>query len=99
MNMTVAEFEETRLGDFFLKLRYFMQAKEETIILTSNLVRMQTIELLNVQVESKYRIKDPLDLWRFPWEEENGDKIEIPDLEDENVKQDLKDLYSVWQKD
>ena len=99
MNMKVVEFEEMRLGDFFLKLHYFMKAKEERMIFTSNLARLQTMELLNVQIEPKYRIKTPLDLWRFPWESEVESGIEVPDLENESVKQDLKDLYNLWQKD
>ena len=48
MGMTVVEFEEMRVGDFFLKLRYFMVAKEEKLILDSNLIRLQTVELLNI---------------------------------------------------
>ena len=66
MGMTVAEFEEMRVGDFFLKLRYFMAAKEEKIILDSNLIRLQTVELLNIQVDSRSRIKDPRDCGDFP---------------------------------
>ncbi len=76
-----------------------MKAKEEKMILNSNLVRLQTMELLNVQIDPKYRIKNPLDLWRFPWEAIEESEIEIPDLENERVKRDLKDLYNVWQKD
>jgi|GEM_PF-5726314 hypothetical protein len=99
MGMTVAEFEEMRVGDFFLKLRYFMAAKEEKIILDSNLIRLQTVELLNIQVDSRSRIKDPRDLWRFPWEDEDENEGMLPDLESTDVRQNLKNLYKVWERD
>ena len=99
MGMTVAEFEEVRVGDFFLKLRYFMVAKEEKLILDSNLIRLQTVELLNIQMDSISRIKDQRDLWSFHWEDEVENEGMIPDLESTDVRQNLKNLYKVWERD
>ena len=33
-----------------------------------NLVRLQTVELLNIQIDRKSRIKSPDKLWQFPWD-------------------------------
>lgn len=98
MNMKVVEFEEMRLGDFFLKLRYFLKKREDEMLFIANLIRMQTLELLNVQIEPKHRIQSVQDLWCFPWENEDK-KVEHVDLNSETVKQELKNLYNVWGKD
>lgn len=96
--MKVVEFEEMRLGDFFLKLRYFLKKREDEMLFIANLIRMQTLELLNVQIEPKHRIQSVRDLWCFPWENED-EKVEHVDLNSEAVKQELKNLYNVWGKD
>ena len=98
MNMKVVEFEEMRLGDFFLKLHYFTKQREDEIFFTSNLVRMQTIELLNIQIDPKHRIKDVQELWRFPWEREETSS-DVIDLNSDSVKHELKNLYEIWRKD
>ena len=45
-------------------------------------MRLQTYLLLNVQLDSKSRIKDVKDLFKFKWEESNTTKkpkITVPD--------------------
>lgn len=69
MDMTVMEFWEMRLKYFFLKLHYHDRRKREDMIATANLVRMQTMSLVNIQLAVKDRFREPKKFWLFPWEE------------------------------
>lgn len=40
------------------------------MIATANLVRMQTMSLVNIQLAVKDRFRSPKKFWLFPWEEE-----------------------------
>ena len=66
--MTVMEFEEMLLHDFFLKLYYYNLKEEHSYRTTAELVRLQTLTLVNIQLLKKDKIKDPRLLWVFPWE-------------------------------
>lgn len=74
LDMGVEEFWEMRLKDFFLKLHFFNIRKRQKIETYSDLVRMQTVALINIQLEKKSRITDPKKFWLFPWEVEENDK-------------------------
>ncbi len=39
------------------------------MIATANLVRMQTMSLVNIQLAVKDRFREPKKFWLFPWEE------------------------------
>ena len=54
--MTVMEFEEMLLHDFFLKLHYYHLKEEQAYRAKAELVRLQTLTLVNIQ------------LLVFPWE-------------------------------
>lgn len=69
--MSAAEFWETRLHDFFIKLDYYYRKQQADRIERANLVRMQTVALINIQLSKKDRIRDPKLFWRFPWEGED----------------------------
>lgn len=76
--MKVEEFWEMRLKDFFLKLHYYYNKKQREIECYSNLFRMQTVALVNIQLEKKHRITDPRKFWVFPWEaDEEGPQEEF----------------------
>lgn len=45
----------------------------------ADIIRLQTTELLNIQLKKKDKIK-PVELWEFPWDEEERDK---PDTDEE----------------
>ncbi len=68
MGMTVMEFEEMLLHDFFLKLHYHNLKEEHSYRATAELVRLQTLTLVNIQLLKNDKIKDPRLLWVFPWE-------------------------------
>lgn len=57
-----------RLADFFLKLVGYRQEKEMEQRQLAELIRLQTVEILNIQIKKSDRIKKPSDLWQFPWE-------------------------------
>lgn len=75
MGMSVAEFSEMRLSHFFLKLRYYFKAKQVNIEQVANLVRMQTVALINIHLVKKDRIRDAKKIWAFPWEEQEQKEI------------------------
>lgn len=66
MGMSEREFDFITPRAFYNKVKGFNQLKQ----VECELVRLQTVELLNIQIEGKHRIKDPKKLWRFPWEDE-----------------------------
>jgi hypothetical protein len=68
MRMHRVEFWEMPLGEFFAALHFFYKDRETRDRQHAELVRLQTVTLLNIQLASKDRIKDPRKLWRFPWE-------------------------------
>lgn len=93
--MTVEEFEEMLVGDFFLKLFYFNEAREESNRYIGELLRVQTMHLLNVQIESKHRFKKPQELWKFGWEDEEHVSEE---LTDEQIEDKIKNLQDVAER-
>jgi len=64
MGMTKNEFGFISPRAFYNKLKGFNQVRQSEF----ELVRLQTVELLNIQIEKKKQIKQPQRLWRFPWE-------------------------------
>ena len=60
------------LADFFLKLHYYYKNKEQEYRERAELVRLQTLTLVNIQLARKDKIKDAKQLWRFAWEQESG---------------------------
>lgn len=94
--MTCEEFEEMLVGDFFLKLFYFNEARNERDRYVGELLRMQTMLLLNVQLEQKSRLKRPQELWKFGWEEDEAHGHEM--LTDEQKIEMLKNLQDVAER-
>ena len=68
--MSEREFYFISPRAFYNKVKGFNQLKQAEY----ELVRLQTVELLNIQIEGKHRIKDPKRLWKFPWDTEKTDK-------------------------
>lgn len=77
MGMSEDEFLFMTPRAFHNKLRGFNHLRQANY----EIVRLQTVELLNIQMERKHRIKDPKKLWKFPWE---GAKI-LPDRSEEKL--------------
>lgn len=86
LGMGSRDFWEMRLKDFFLKWRHAREAEQRGRVFEAELVRMQTVALVNVQLERRHRIKDARKLWRFPWEEE-APKGRKPDVDMERIKE------------
>lgn len=91
LGMTADAFWEMRLHDFFLKLRYHYNARQAERVERAELVRMQTVALVNIQLAKKDRIKDPRQFWCFPWEEEQG-KTEPEEVSEEEQQERIKNL-------
>ena len=80
LDMQVMEFWEMRLKDFFLKLHYYNEKKQRELEVYANLLRMQTVSLINVQLDKKSRITDPKKFWLFPWEIESVQESGVQDI-------------------
>ena len=64
--MPEIEFELISPRSFYNKIQGFNELRQAEF----ELVRMQTVELLNIQMDKKGRITDPQKLWKFGWEKE-----------------------------
>ena len=65
MGMSEADFLFMSPRTFYNKFNGFNQLRQAEY----ELVRLQTVELLNIQI--KKRITDPSQLWKFPWEKKS----------------------------
>ena len=70
MGMSEKEFGEMGVQTFFLKLFYFKKAKEENLRFIAEIERLQTLQLINIQLKPENRIKNPQELIKYSWEEE-----------------------------
>lgn len=94
--MSIEELEMMEIGALFLKLFYHNQKEREDRQFYGNIMRLQTMLLMNMQIESKSRIKHPEQLWTFEWDEESMGEIE--ELTDQEKKERFELLREVAKK-
>lgn len=93
LSMSVEEFEMMEVGTFFLKLFYANMKEREERQFYGNVLRMQTMLLMNMQIEAKSQIKKPELLWRYEWDEESeGELQNLTDQEKEERFELLRDV-------
>lgn len=94
LGMTEQQFWETRLKPFFLQLKYAEEKHQESIRMNSEMIRFQTMKLLNIQLISKDRYKTLDELWELPWDEQPDTGIykEDPEKAKEHNRQLLNHL-------
>lgn len=80
LGMTPKEFFEVRVGHYFSALQYYQEGKNRDVRLISELIRRQTVDLLNIQMKKSDRLK-PEQLWRFPWDAEEEERTDLTDDE------------------
>jgi len=78
LGMSPDEFYEMRLRDFFLKLFAFRKEQEIDRRENAELIRLQTVELLNINLKDDDKIKKTSDLWKFPWDNESEPVADKP---------------------
>lgn len=78
------EFGLMRPPVFFLKLHFYYKAQLEKQKFVADLVRLQTLQLVNLQLPKSDQFKCSTDLWKFPWDEKTENVI-IP--EEQKVEQ------------
>lgn len=61
---------ETRAGDLYTRLYWYNRTREEDKLEQFRLMRLQTFELINIQLQKKDKLKKPSQLWRLPGEED-----------------------------
>lgn len=81
LHLTPAEFFKMRIGHFYAALDAWAEHEKNKQRFTAELMRMQTADLLNIQLKKKDRIK-AAELWRFPWDDE-GDERQRPQTDEE----------------
>lgn len=94
--MSVEEFEKMEVGAFFLKLFFANQKEREDRQFYGNIMRLQTMLLLNMQIEAKNQIKDPALLWKFEWDEAAAGEAE--NLTDKQKEERFQLLQAVAKK-
>lgn len=88
MGMEVDEFYKMRLSHFFVKLHGWSNNQQRIFRERAELVRLQTVELINIQLKSANKLKSPDKLWQFPWDTEN--KPSLPLVEETEAKEQLE---------
>jgi hypothetical protein len=73
LHLTPGEFYLMRPGQFYAALDAWAEHEKNKQRFTAELMRMQTADLLNIQLKKKDRIK-AVELWRFPWDDEDGER-------------------------
>lgn len=68
---------EARLRSVLLAMHGARNARDASYRQQAELVRLQTVDLLNIQLDRKNKIKDAAKLWRFPWDEQPATATEI----------------------
>ena len=68
MGMTPVAFYSMRVGEFWEALAAYRENQMQERRHSAELVRGATMILFNVQVQKKYRVKDPAKFWRMPWD-------------------------------
>jgi len=74
LGMTADEFFECRIGLFYNALNAYYREQMNRQRFTADMVRLQTLTLLNIQIKKSDRIKTPAELWSFPWDDEEEEK-------------------------
>lgn len=80
LHLSPEQFFEMRISYFLISLDTWMLHEKEKQRFEADLLRMQTADLINIQLKKGDRIK-PEKLWHFPWDDED-EKI----LTDEEIK-------------
>lgn len=74
-----------RLKHFFLKLHEYNRNRESEVKTNSELIRLQTTALINVQLKKEDRIT-PQQLWQFPWDVETDVTKRLEQMNPEEFK-------------
>jgi len=94
LHMTPREFFLMRPGHFYGALEVWAEHEKNRQRFTAELIRMQTTDLLNIQLKKKDRIK-PGQLWRFPWDDEDEERT---DLTDDEIKRHNEEIIRRFSK-
>jgi len=94
LGLTPEQFYEMRLKHFFLMVMEYTAAREEKNKLICELFRMQTTDLLNINLKEHQRIK-PGKLWRFPWDEDVQFENQIAAMNKDEFERNYKEFLGI----
>lgn len=80
LQLTRSEFLKLRINEFIIRSQHYFKEKDEAIKLNFELMRRQTLDLINIQLDRNKKLT-PHELWPAPWDEEEADKKELSEAE------------------
>lgn len=88
LHWSITDLMQSRLSMFLLALRGHRQAEELRYRQHAEMIRLQTVELINIQLKKEDKIKSASSLWAFPWDAKKQDpQIEFtPEQVQDNIK-------------
>lgn len=85
--MDEVEFERMEIGSLFLKLYYHNKGEDDNRRFYGEVIRLSTMQMMNLQISKGHKLQRPEELWRFPWEMEEGQGVELsPQEREERMK-------------
>jgi hypothetical protein len=87
----------TRLRYVMLALHGHRTETDQAYRRHAELTRLQTVELLNIQLDKKNKIKQAANLWPFPWDDEPT-APDMPTVTPEQAKEQLTKLLDLVNK-
>ena len=88
---------QTRLRYLMTALHGARQRSEEAKRNLFDIIRLQTVQLSNLQVDKRHRITDCAKLWQFPWDNANEPET-APRLTPEQAAEQLARIVSYLEK-
>jgi len=65
---------DTRAGDLYTRLYWYHRKERENRLEQFRLTRLQTFELINIQLRRQDKIRKPSDLWHIPEDDEGKEQ-------------------------
>ena len=96
LNMSEEEFETMEVGTFMLKLFFANKQREDDKKFLGDVIRRQTLWLVNVQLSEQSQLKKPEQLWQYAWEVHEGKPAKEITLQDQ--QQMIKELRETAMK-
>lgn len=87
MRMTRLEFQRMRVGEFYDSLHMFIQERMMDRRLQAELVRNQTLILVNLQLPRNKQLNSASALWPMPWDDKETVSVKDIEMDKEKIKE------------
>lgn len=87
------------VGDYMLKLFYHNKAQLEQRQFYGNVIRMQTVRLMNIHLLPESQVRDPKELWGYEWDEDKKRAVQPKKpVTAQQQQENLKELQELAKK-